>query len=150
MRFRRPALPIADARRRTGRSSVRGGTAGRLRRVVRLLYIIFSAPARIYKKEQLGFLASQTPSRLRVSKIPRMKSVTDSNKKKPRARKDWTGFWRTIHAHVARPRPLLEARARPGEARRACTPVFFLLPLTHACKSMESIQLFKLGFLHLY
>jgi hypothetical protein len=34
-------LPIAGARQRTGQSSVRGGAAGRLRRVVRLLSVIF-------------------------------------------------------------------------------------------------------------
>jgi hypothetical protein len=56
---------------------------------------------------------------------------------------DFSGpFTRTLRARALRP-------GRPGEASERAR-VFFLLPVTHTCKSMESIQLFKLGSLHLH
>jgi hypothetical protein len=95
-----------------------------------------SAPARIYRKEPLGFLAYQKPSRLRVPKIPRVKSITDSkwqNKSVKRSRvltSIGPYFTGASRARALRPKPV------PGKARRASMRVFFLLSLTHICKRM--------------
>jgi hypothetical protein len=85
------------------------------------VYIFPSAPARNYRKEPLGFLASknqvgyefQNSAREIRNRFEVAKQIC---KRKPRARKDWTGFLRTIHAHAA-PTPF--ARARRGERAHA-------------------------------
>jgi hypothetical protein len=55
-------------------------------------------------------------------------------------------FMRTSRARALRPKPGPARRGEASERER----MFFFLPLTHTCKSMESIQLFKLGSLHLH
>jgi hypothetical protein len=82
-------------------------------------------------REPLGFLASQKPNRLRVPKIPRVKSVTDSkwqnksakgNHLPARIGPDFSGpFTRTLRARALRPKPVPE----PSEARRASSRVYF-------------------------
>jgi hypothetical protein len=105
---------------------------------VSFVYLFPLAPACIYRKESLGFLASQKPSRLRFPKIPRVKSVTDSkwqNKSAKGSRvptrigPDFGGpFTRTLRARALRPKPEPESElARRSERARACFS-FFLSP----------------------
>jgi hypothetical protein len=76
-------------------------------------------------------------------------------KKKPHTRKGWTRILadhsraRRVRAPFARSPKPEPGPARRGEASERAR-VFFLLPVTHTCKSMESIQPFKLGSLHLH
>jgi hypothetical protein len=115
---------------------MRGGAAGRLKRVVRLLCIIFLAPARIYKKEPLRFLCPKSQVGYEFPKLQKEAACLQ-------------GLDRILADHSRARRAFAKPElglARRGERAR----MFFFLSLTHTCKSIESIQLFKLDCLHLH
>jgi hypothetical protein len=101
-------------------------------------------------KEPLGFLASQKPSRLRVPKIPRMKSVIDSKWQNKSAKgshvptrigPDFDGpFTRAPFAPSPSP-----GAARPGQARqvsaRTCSSFFLSPTLARAWRASNYLSL---------
>jgi hypothetical protein len=169
--FRRPALPIADARRRSGWRRLRWRRSRKQRQTLRCdeRYLWRRSLGRIYR-ERVPTIHDpiMTPVtihdliRLRLenlaAKLPKVKIAKGS---RVPARRE-AGFRRTIHAYVVRPRPsprlasprhatprhATPRQARRGEARRARACVFPYSSQPHTCKWLWNIQLFKLVSLH--